>query len=496
MTKKIIFSLLFLGASTLLTAQISGEKQMQDYVNLILQEKNFKGVLFSLKLVNCETGKTIFEYKPELKMVPASIQKVITTGIGVVSLGKDYTFKTTVYYDGIISPDSVLTGNLYITGGGDPSFGSKNFPGTNPETIFKLITYKLKNAGVNKIDGRIIVDDSYFDGNYSTSETVHPSWEWEDLGSYYGSGVHGLNFHENAFPAKISTKNSPNINISLEYPYTNVVMPEVISDIKIISKDSSATVMSFSSPAADRYIIRGKAPLDKDIVLDCALQNPAEVFEFWLRNYLNYNGISASAGISAVAGATALPDTVAKEKFLIMEIKSPPFYKLAEYANYISNNLFADAFFKNISKEKTGDASFSKSSENITGLLKTLKINTQNIRIIDGSGLSRHNLLTADFMCDYLRAIKRQIPDFHSLLPSPGTEKSTLRFFMSSYPNNNKTRVFLKSGSMTGVLNYAGYIVNKNGETMCVAILMNNFLCTTKELRPKLEKLVYLISEL
>jgi len=477
----------FFCVPTLLTSQISGEKKVQDYVNLILQDNRFKGALFSLKLVNCETGKTVFEHKSEIKMVPASIQKVITTGIGIITLGKDYTFKTPIYYDGMIAPDSTLTGNLYIAGGGDPSFGSKNFPEANPETVFKRITYELKKAGINKITGKIIVDDSYFNGNYSTSETVHPSWEWEDIGSYYGSGVHGLNFHENAFAAKISTKNTPDINISLEYPYNNTVMPEVISDIKIIHKDSLATVMSFSSPAADKYIIRGEVPLDKDVVLDCALQNPAEVFEFWLRNYLNYNGINAAAG------ATALP--ALPEKFLITEIKSPPFYKLVKFTNYTSNNLFADAFFKNISKEKTGDASFAKSSENIINTLKALKINTQNIRIIDGSGLSRHNLLTAEFICDYLCAIRRQIPDFYTLLPSPGTEKSTLRNFMSSY-SGNKTGVFLKSASMTGVLNYAGYIVNKNGETLCVAIMMNNFLCKTKDLRPKLEKLVSLLSEL
>jgi D-alanyl-D-alanine carboxypeptidase len=67
---------------------------------------------------------------------------------------------------------------------------------------------------------------------------------------------------------------------------------------------------------------------------------------------------------------------------------------------------------------------------------------------------------------------------------------------MSASDKNAKERVFLKSGSMTGVLNYAGYVINKKGETMCVTIMTNNFLCKTKVLRPKLERLVFLISEL
>jgi len=488
MTLKIFFFLIYFIVPVCLTSQISDEKRLKDYVDLFSQDKNLKGSLLSIKVINCETGTTIFEFLPDLIMIPASIQKVITTGAGLINLGKDYTFKTSVFHDGTIEPDSVLNGNLYVVGGGDPSFGSKNFPESVPDTVFKKIIQGIKKAGLAKIKGKIVVDNSYFDGNYSVSETVHPSWEWEDIGSSYGTGVHGLNFCENAFIAKISCKESSKVKISLEYPYTKTVMPEVVSDIIIIHKDSLANVMPFSSPTGNKYIIRGEMPSGKELDLDCALQNPSVVFEFWLKNYLNSNGIPIYNGIDSVSN---------REKRLITEIKSPPFHELAKFTNYVSNNLFADAVFKNISKIKTGDASFSKSSMNMTELLKSLKLNTQHIRIIDGSGLSRHNFVTTGFMCEYLRAVKVYIPDFHLSLPSPGTDKSTLRYFMSSYSSKgNKERVFLKSGSMTGVLNYAGYIINKKGETMCVAIMTNNFICKTKDLRPKLEKLIYLITEL
>jgi D-alanyl-D-alanine carboxypeptidase/D-alanyl-D-alanine-endopeptidase (penicillin-binding protein 4) len=489
MRLKLLFLLAFFILSNDLTSQISGGKRLQDYVNSIARDKNLKGAFFSVKLVNCGTGKTIFEYNPEFKMIPASIQKAITTGIGFVSLGENYTFKTSVYYDGTIAADSVLNGNLYIVGGGDPSLGSENFPESASEIIFDKIAHGLKNTGITTINGRIVADDSYFDGNHSTSETVHPSWEWEDIGSYYGTGIHGLNFCENSFTAKISGNEFYEIVISPEYPYTNLVMSDIVSDITIIHKDSLPNVAPFSSPEANQYIIRGEMPAGKEIELDCALQNPSVVFEFWLRNYLNYKGI-----------ATIYNDIdpgFNREKHLLMEIESLPYHELAKFTNYVSNNLFADIVFKNISKLKTGESSFSKSAKNMNALLKTLNLNTQNIRIVDGSGLSRQNLMTSGFMCEYLRAIKFHVPDFHLSLPSPGTDKSTLKYFMSSYSaKNNKERIFLKSGSMTGVLNYAGYIVNKNGETMCVAIMTNNFLCKTKDIRSKLEQLVYLISEL
>jgi D-alanyl-D-alanine carboxypeptidase/D-alanyl-D-alanine-endopeptidase (penicillin-binding protein 4) len=440
-----------------------------------------------MKLVDCETGKTIFEYNPDFKMIPASIQKVITTGAGFVELGENYTFKTSVYYDGTITADSILTGNLYVAGGGDPSLGSDDFPESTPEIIFDRIAGGLKNAGIITINGRIVTDDSYFDGNHSTSETVHPSWEWEDIGSYYGTGVHGLNFCENYFTAKVCGKESGGIVVTPEFPYTNIVMPDIVSDITIIHKDSLPGVAPFSSPDASRYVIRGEVPSGKEIRLDCALQNPAAAFEFWLRDRLSYKGITALYNNTG--------SVVNREKYLLMEIESPPYRELARVTNYTSNNLFADAVFKNISKLKTGEVLFSKSAENMTDFLKTLNLNTHDIRIVDGSGLSRRNLMTSEFMCNYLRAVKLHVPDFHLSLPSPGTDKSTLKYFMPTYSANSKKRIFLKSGSMTGALNYAGYVVNKNGDAMCVAIMTNNFLCKAKELRPKLEQLVYLISE-
>jgi D-alanyl-D-alanine carboxypeptidase/D-alanyl-D-alanine-endopeptidase (penicillin-binding protein 4) len=469
-------------------SQISAEKQLRDYVNSFVCDNNLKGAFFSIKLMDFGTGKTIFEHNPDLKMIPASIQKTITTGVGFVELGDNYTFKTSVYYNGTVAADSVLDGNLYVVGGGDPSSGSENFPEMAPETIFHKIVYALKNAGITKINGTIVADDSYFDANRSTSETVHPSWEWEDIGSSYGTGVHGLNFCENAFTTKVYCNEHSEIIITPEYPYSELAMPGIVSDITIIHQDSLPEVAPFSSPEANRYVVRGEMPTGKELKLNCALQNPSTAFVFWLRNHLIGNGITAAYN--------AVDFDSVREKRLLTEIESPPYRKLAQYTNYTSNNLFADAVFRNIANRKTGKASFAHSAKIMTDMLKTLNLNTRNVRIVDGSGLSRHNLTTVEFMCEYLRAIKLRVPDFHLSLPSPGMDKSTLKYFMSGSGKNSKERIFLKSGSMTGVLNYAGYIINKKGEAMCVTIMTNNFLCKTKDLKPKLERLVFLISEL
>jgi D-alanyl-D-alanine carboxypeptidase/D-alanyl-D-alanine-endopeptidase (penicillin-binding protein 4) len=431
MRLKLLFLLFFLTVATNITSQLSGDNHLQNYVNTIVGDKNLKGSLFSMKMVNFETGETVFEYKPELKMVPASILKVITTGTGFVNLGENYVFRTSVYYDGTIASDSLLNGNLYIAGGGDPSLCSKNFPDSAPEIVFGKIAGGLRYAGISGINGRIIVDASYFDGLYSTPEPVHPSWEWEDIGSYYGAGARGFNFCENAFTVKVSCGESGEIRVFPEYPYAEFVSPEIISDVTVINKDSLPDIMSFSSPSADRHIIRGEMPEGKEISLNCALLDPSGAFVFWLKNYLSLNGVTVydyDHGDDSVFN---------RDRYLLTEIESPPYREIARYANYVSNNLFADAIFKTVSRLKTGEASFAKSAVYVNRSLKALDLNPQDIRIVDGSGLSRHNFMTAGFMCEYLCAIKRHVPDFHLSLPSPGTKKSTLRYIISSHSESD-----------------------------------------------------------
>jgi D-alanyl-D-alanine carboxypeptidase/D-alanyl-D-alanine-endopeptidase (penicillin-binding protein 4) len=466
---------------------MSGEKRLSDYVHSIVRSKNLGGAFFSIKLVDYTSGKTLFEYNPQLRMIPASTQKAITTGIGLTVLGEYYTFKTRVYYDGTVGVDSILYGNLYIIGGGDPTLGSENFPISTPETVFDKIVRGLKSVGIAGVYGNVITDNSYFDSERSTSETVHPSWEREDMGSHYGAGVHGLNFCENYFTTTISNKTSAGIVIRPDYPYIRTATSEIVSDVTIIHRDSLPSLTSFSSPDACRYLIRGELPAGKEVELDCALQNPAVALEFWLSDYFAGKGIPIyNKGIDL---------TFEREKRLLMEIESPPYYELARFANYTSNNLVADAVFKNISKQTTGECSFSKSAECIHSILQAMNLDVQNIRIVDGSGLSRQNLMTSEFMCGFLRAIEERIPGFHFSLPSPGTDKSTLKYFMTTYPTETRKRIFLKSGSMTGVMNYAGYIVSKSGKTMCITVMANNFLCPKRTLKPVLEQLVYLISD-
>jgi D-alanyl-D-alanine carboxypeptidase/D-alanyl-D-alanine-endopeptidase (penicillin-binding protein 4) len=108
--------------------------------------------------------------------------KLATSAAALELLGPDHTFRTKIGYTGSKTQLSgVLNGNLIITGGGDPSLGSPRFPEYYADFTSKWID-SIKKAGIRKIRGRIITDDSYFD-----FMPVPAKWLWEDAGNYTDS---------------------------------------------------------------------------------------------------------------------------------------------------------------------------------------------------------------------------------------------------------------------------------------------------------------------
>src|SRR3989339_771459 len=155
----------------------------------------------SFFVADAENGDVLLSYNPKTSLIPASTMKLVTSAAALELLGPEYTFKTNIGYTGSPSRSGRLDGNIVITGGGDPSLGSEYFNDHYREFIDSWVE-AIKNAGIKKIRGRIVTDDSYYD-----FEPVPPRWLWEDMGTYYGAGVFGLSVFNNS--CRIIVKSSP-----------------------------------------------------------------------------------------------------------------------------------------------------------------------------------------------------------------------------------------------------------------------------------------------
>ncbi|MBI4649513.1 MAG: D-alanyl-D-alanine carboxypeptidase/D-alanyl-D-alanine-endopeptidase [Bacteroidia bacterium] len=161
----------------------------------LLKDDNLKNSSTGFYAIDVNTGEILVEFNPDLSMVPASVQKIITTAAALEILGKNFRFCTTLEYDGEIDENGTLNGNIFIRGGGDPALGSDRFKKHYFEPSFwDRWCDSIKRLGIKKINGSVIGDAGIFD-----EEVTPPTWAWGDIGNYYGASPSGLSVYENMY---------------------------------------------------------------------------------------------------------------------------------------------------------------------------------------------------------------------------------------------------------------------------------------------------------
>jgi D-alanyl-D-alanine carboxypeptidase/D-alanyl-D-alanine-endopeptidase (penicillin-binding protein 4) len=109
-----------------------------------------------------DTQRTLFAAKPDAPRAPASVEKLYTTASALMRFGPDATLHTTVAGRGFLDPDGVWRGDLYLRGGGDPTFGGEDL---------QRLSRALGAAGIVRVDGSVLGDESRFDllrGSFDT----------------------------------------------------------------------------------------------------------------------------------------------------------------------------------------------------------------------------------------------------------------------------------------------------------------------------------------
>lgn len=163
----------------------------------LLASAHNDGLILSLYVTDAETGKVVVNENGDMCLTPASITKLISTATALEILGPDFTFKTTLAYDGKIT-NGVLNGNIYIIGGGDPTLGSTYLKNT---AFLPKWTAEVKKLGIHTINGSIVADASIFE-----RMPIPPGWLWEDLGNYYAAGTFGLSVYDNTLSVTMQTQ--------------------------------------------------------------------------------------------------------------------------------------------------------------------------------------------------------------------------------------------------------------------------------------------------
>jgi D-alanyl-D-alanine carboxypeptidase/D-alanyl-D-alanine-endopeptidase (penicillin-binding protein 4) len=199
MKTRLIWLISFLFAAGNVNGQ-SLQQKLQSAVARLQADGQCRYASISLTVLDAKTGEQVFAVNPNMGLAPASTLKIITSITAFNLLGKDFQYQTQVGYSGTISFDGTLTGDVIIKGSGDPTLGSWRYEKSKEGYVINQIVEALQKAGIKKINGRIIGDDSIFG-----SQSIPDGWIWQDVGNYYGAGTSGLCWRENQYNIKLKT---------------------------------------------------------------------------------------------------------------------------------------------------------------------------------------------------------------------------------------------------------------------------------------------------
>ncbi len=444
---------------------ISSGFPQEKALRTLLADPAMRHASVSLSFTDALTGKPVYEYESLKAMNPASVMKLVTSAAAFSILGPDYTFDTSISYTGTLdAATGMLTGDIVITGGGDPALGSRHFAAHYGDIVATWIS-DIKKAGIKSIRGRVIADDSRY-----CYEPVPAKWLWEDLGNYYGAGVYGLSVFDNMYEIHLRTSSEGSGT-----EITRVVPEECRTDLTnmLISSGSRDRGYVFSAPYSSEGGLAGTVPVGRDdFVLKASVNDPPLLAARMLGNAL------ARAGITVEGEATVRTAGPVSGRIMtrIGVIESPPLSEIIKVMNLESINLYAEHLAREMALKVRGESRSGTGAELLAAFLSGPGSGSDGGMFIeDASGLSPLNAVNAAGFTDFLYragAGETWSDAFMASIPAPG-DGGTLGSVFSDPLFAGRLRA--KSGSMTRTRNYAGYLTTVTGRKLAFCIFINNF---------------------
>ncbi|MEI7812821.1 MAG: D-alanyl-D-alanine carboxypeptidase/D-alanyl-D-alanine-endopeptidase [Ignavibacteria bacterium] len=436
-------------------------QQLED----IFSDPNFSNSYWGVVVKSLETGEYLYKRNEDKLFIPASSLKLFTTSAGLVLLGRNYRFKTYLYANGTIE-GSALRGDLIIQGAGDPTISGR-FNHGDLYKVYNDWADTLLAKGIEEIKGNIIGDDKYFeDNNYGAG------WAADYESQWYATPTSALSLNENCVNINVlPTESGKNALVSI-YPDTKYVT--IINKVITSPKGSVAELDVYRDRGTNIITVFGKIPAESEqMKVFCTVTNPTQYSVIVLKDVLKKKGIIVT-GYAADNSDENMNLDYSKMGRILTHY-SAPLSEITRVINKNSYNFYAEQLLKTIGLEKRGFGSVENGVEAIKKLLKEIGINSENMIIADGSGLSRLNLVTPRQIVALLNYMYKNpvFSAFYQSLPLAGVDGSlALRMTRSKAENN----VRAKTGYLGGVRSMCGYVHTADNEPVCFAIIVNNFL--------------------
>lgn len=460
--------------------------QLSDLLDPIWEEVEEKGMLagITVRALNPDGEDTVlYERNGDKLLTPASNMKLFTMATALRELGNDYRFKTEIYLSSPVRR-GVVDGDVIVKGYGDPTVHTDDrstvMDGPKLEELVKI----LKKKGVEQINGNIIVDDSYFDDN-----RLPLGWTWDNESYGYSAQVSALSLNRGSLRLYYSPGKKAGDPVELELvPQTDYV--QVINEAQTVDRDDRNTLTIERQRGKNVIVIKGNLPRGADADYErLSVEEPALYTGTVLKEMMLEKGIKLNDTSAVILGQ--VPDNSDK----IGTVYSEKLSEIVEYGLKNSDNHFAEMLLKTLGAVKEDEGSSEAGVAVVQETLKELEVNT-DFDMVDGSGLTRYNIVSVNHITSLLSALSKQprkFELFYDALPIAGKD-GTLENRMKK--TDAEDNVHAKTGSLAEVSSLSGYVTTKDGHELCFSIIMNNYPGKAKDMTDLQDQIAIALAEL
>lgn len=444
-----------------------------------LDRSEFRRGQIGFKVVSLASGKTLFEKNAEKYMMPASNMKNFTVAAALDRLGANYRIATSIYASGPIE-DGVVRGPLRIHGRGDVSV-SYTFNSGNYLAGIDRVADAIIAAGVKQIEGDIIGDETYFSGS-----PLPTGWEWDDLQWYYGAEVSALPINDNVVNL-IVTPGPDGYPCLARMTPANLVV-RVVNDCRTVAAGGTRTLKIEKKLDRNVIEISGDLPVgNPGFTGFVSVSRPAEMFVSMLKQRLEDKGVSVTGRAFPINSKALIPEGLKTE---IVSVESPPMSELASRTMKPSQNMYTEVLLWTLGEEERKRLAASNETnapigspdrrssaelgiDAVRSFLRSIGIADDGVLQYDGSGLSRHNLITPSavvHLYTYMAKQSKHSQAWRDSLTIGGVD-GTLRNRFRGTPGEANVRG--KTGTINQVSALSGYVTTAGGEQLVFSAVVN-----------------------
>jgi serine-type D-Ala-D-Ala carboxypeptidase/endopeptidase (penicillin-binding protein 4) len=428
---------------------------------------------FGVKIVSLDSKKTIFEHDAGKLLSPASNSKLYTMAMALDRLGPDYRIKTSLYAKS--KPEQgKLKGDLIVYGRGDPTINVK-LHGNDIYQALEPLVAALTNAGVKRITGDLIGDESFFHGPPYGS-----GWDWDDFQNYYGAEISSLTINDNTLQLAVKPGAQPGAPCRLSLiPATDYL--KLINSTKTVATNGTRSVHLYRPVGENVIYVSGQVPLnDKSSPEDVTVHNPAGLFVSYFKEALARHGIQVSGHLRTVNWKDREAEPLNVESLVELgSMESLPMRDIIREVQKPSQNLYTDLMLAHVGAKLGGTLTPDQTTEEagikaLRAFLQEVGIKKGETIFEEGSGLSRNNLTTVNATVTLLEFMSHhKCSDIYiNALPIAGVDGTLRRRMKGTAAMNN---VHAKTGSLGWANSLSGYVTTAAGEKLIFSIMLNRF---------------------